>query len=68
MSNNQQPGYCFCPTAATPHVHGFCPYTGSSQWAYFRPPTAQTSPNIPESFNVLIHELRGLVLDVKFES
>jgi DNA-directed RNA polymerase subunit beta len=24
-------------------------------------------PNIPESFNVLIHELRGLVLDVKFE-
>lgn len=25
-------------------------------------------PNIPESFNVLIHELRGLVLDVKFES
>ena len=25
------------------------------------------SPNIPESFNVLIHELRGLALDVKFE-
>ncbi|HMS28833.1 MAG TPA: DNA-directed RNA polymerase subunit beta [Saprospiraceae bacterium] len=25
-------------------------------------------PSIPESFNVLIHELRGLVLDVKFES
>lgn len=24
-------------------------------------------PNIPESFNVLIHELRGLALDVKFE-
>jgi DNA-directed RNA polymerase subunit beta len=24
-------------------------------------------PNIPESFNVLIHELRGLVLDVRFE-
>ncbi len=24
-------------------------------------------PNIPESFNVLIHELRGLGLDVKFE-
>lgn len=24
-------------------------------------------PNIPESFNVLIHELRGLCLDVKFE-
>lgn len=25
------------------------------------------TPNIPESFNVLIHELRGLALDVKFE-
>jgi len=25
-------------------------------------------PNIPESFNVLLHELRGLALDVKFES
>ncbi len=25
-------------------------------------------PNIPESFNVLVHELRGLALDVKFES
>lgn len=24
-------------------------------------------PNIPESFNVLLHELRGLALDVKFE-
>ncbi|GDX47498.1 MAG: DNA-directed RNA polymerase subunit beta [Bacteroidota bacterium] len=24
-------------------------------------------PNIPESFNVLIHELRGLTLDLKFE-
>ena len=24
-------------------------------------------PNIPESFNVLIHEMRGLALDVKFE-
>ncbi len=24
-------------------------------------------PNIPESFNILIHELRGLALDVKFE-
>jgi len=24
-------------------------------------------PNIPESFNVLLHELRGLTLDVKFE-
>ncbi|MBV6473223.1 MAG: DNA-directed RNA polymerase subunit beta [Saprospiraceae bacterium] len=24
-------------------------------------------PNIPESFNVLIHELRGLCLDIKFE-
>ena len=24
-------------------------------------------PNIPESFNVLVHELRGLALDVKFE-
>lgn len=24
-------------------------------------------PNIPESFNVLIHELRGLALDLKFE-
>ena len=24
-------------------------------------------PNIPESFNVLIHELRGLTLDVKFD-
>ena len=24
-------------------------------------------PNIPESFNVLIHELRGLTLDIKFE-
>ena len=23
-------------------------------------------PNIPESFNVLVHELRGLALDVKF--
>jgi DNA-directed RNA polymerase subunit beta len=23
--------------------------------------------NIPESFNVLVHELRGLALDVKFE-
>jgi DNA-directed RNA polymerase subunit beta len=25
-------------------------------------------PGIPESFNVLIHELRGLALDVKFEN
>ncbi|HPE97194.1 MAG: DNA-directed RNA polymerase subunit beta [Chitinophagales bacterium] len=25
------------------------------------------TPNIPESFNVLIHELRGLTLDLKFE-
>ncbi|HND17326.1 MAG TPA: DNA-directed RNA polymerase subunit beta, partial [Saprospiraceae bacterium] len=25
------------------------------------------TPNIPESFNVLIHELRGLALDVRFE-
>lgn len=25
------------------------------------------TPNIPESFNVLIHELRGLALDVKFD-
>ncbi len=25
------------------------------------------TPNIPESFNVLVHELRGLALDVKFE-
>ena len=24
-------------------------------------------PNIPESFNVLVHELRGLALDLKFE-
>jgi DNA-directed RNA polymerase subunit beta len=24
-------------------------------------------PNIPESFNVLIHELRGLALDLKFD-
>jgi len=24
-------------------------------------------PNIPESFNVLIHELRGLALDIKFD-
>ena len=24
-------------------------------------------PNIPESFNVLVQELRGLALDVKFE-
>jgi DNA-directed RNA polymerase subunit beta len=24
-------------------------------------------PNIPESFNVLIHELRGLALDIRFE-
>jgi DNA-directed RNA polymerase subunit beta len=24
-------------------------------------------PNIPESFNVLINELRGLALDVKFD-
>ena len=24
-------------------------------------------PNVPESFNVLVHELRGLALDVKFE-
>ncbi len=24
-------------------------------------------PNIPESFNVLVHELRGLALDIKFE-
>ena len=24
-------------------------------------------PNIPESFNVLIHELRGLALDVRFD-
>ena len=24
-------------------------------------------PNIPESFNVLIHELRGLTLDIKFD-
>jgi DNA-directed RNA polymerase subunit beta len=25
------------------------------------------SPNIPESFNVLMHELRGLALDIKFD-
>ena len=25
------------------------------------------SPGIPESFNVLVHELRGLGLDLKFE-
>jgi DNA-directed RNA polymerase subunit beta len=25
------------------------------------------TPNIPESFNVLVHELRGLTLDVKFD-
>ncbi len=25
------------------------------------------TPNIPESFNVLVHELRGLALDVKFD-
>jgi len=24
-------------------------------------------PSIPESFNVLIHELRGLTLDIKFD-
>jgi DNA-directed RNA polymerase subunit beta len=24
-------------------------------------------PNIPESFNVLLHELRGLALDIKFD-
>ena len=24
-------------------------------------------PNIPESFNVLVHELRGLALEVKFD-
>jgi DNA-directed RNA polymerase subunit beta len=24
-------------------------------------------PGIPESFNVLMHELRGLALDLKFE-
>ena len=24
-------------------------------------------PQIPESFNVLVHELRGLALDLKFE-
>ena len=24
-------------------------------------------PNIPESFNVLVHELRGLALDIKFD-
>jgi DNA-directed RNA polymerase subunit beta len=24
-------------------------------------------PHIPESFNVLVHELRGLALDVKFD-
>ena len=24
-------------------------------------------PSIPESFNVLVHELRGLALDVKFD-
>ncbi|MEY4926340.1 MAG: hypothetical protein RI894_776, partial [Bacteroidota bacterium] len=24
-------------------------------------------PGIPESFNVLVHELRGLALDMKFE-
>jgi DNA-directed RNA polymerase subunit beta len=24
-------------------------------------------PNIPESFNVLLHELRGLALDLKFD-
>ena len=24
-------------------------------------------PSIPESFNVLIHELRGLALDIKFD-
>jgi len=23
--------------------------------------------NIPESFNVLVHELRGLALDIKFD-
>jgi DNA-directed RNA polymerase subunit beta len=28
---------------------------------------ALPEPNIPESFNVLIHELRGLALDVKFD-
>ena len=26
-----------------------------------------TRPNIPESFNVLVHELRGLGLDIKFD-
>jgi DNA-directed RNA polymerase subunit beta len=25
------------------------------------------TPGIPESFNVLLHELRGLTLDLKFE-
>ena len=25
------------------------------------------TPSIPESFNVLVHELRGLALDLKFE-
>ncbi|TAK42369.1 MAG: DNA-directed RNA polymerase subunit beta, partial [Saprospiraceae bacterium] len=25
------------------------------------------TPNIPESFNVLVHELRGLALDIKFD-
>ncbi|HAP02246.1 MAG TPA: hypothetical protein DCQ93_10015, partial [Bacteroidetes bacterium] len=24
-------------------------------------------PTVPESFNVLVHELRGLTLDLKFE-
>ncbi len=28
---------------------------------------AMPTPNVPESFNVLIHELRGLALDVVFE-
>jgi len=25
------------------------------------------TPNIPESFNVLVHELKGLALDLKFD-
>ena len=30
-------------------------------------PDPLPDPGIPESFNVLIHELRGLALDVKFD-
>ena len=28
---------------------------------------AMPEPNVPESFNVLVHELRGLAVDLKFE-